>query len=259
MSHFPVPFGGPKGNCDRLTGARSLQRRGRRDSEGEPPASAGSPVPRGGLERKRKVAQILLPRGFRSVVSWGNGRSRHRPHSRYRPMIARSSPTWAIVADVVRVVVGRVRQGRNDVGEAHGRGHGHRRVGIRRRRRPRPPRPRQGRTPRATPGSRRIPSGRRPEHQLSTFAIDVDTASYAERPPVPDAGDAPAAQGRGPGRGADQLLPLCLSAADGRRRRSRCDVEVADCPWDEGHRLARIGLKGREVAPTGGRRATSSS
>ena len=83
------------------------------------------------------------------------------------------------------------------------------------------------------------------ENPLSTFSIDVDTASYAnvrrflkggQLPPrdavrveelinyfrydyPPPAGDAP------------------FSAS----------VEVAACPWNEAHRLARIGLKGRDV------------
>jgi Ca-activated chloride channel family protein len=82
---------------------------------------------------------------------------------------------------------------------------------------------------------------------LSTFSIDVDTASYSNvrrflrtgRPPPVDAVrieelinyfdyDYPQ-----PTRGDE---PFAV------------DVEVAGCPWNPAHRLARIGLKGREVS-----------
>ncbi len=86
------------------------------------------------------------------------------------------------------------------------------------------------------------------DHPLSTFSIDVDTASYSnvrrflsnkQRPPAdavrieelvnyfpydyaPPSGDAPFA----------------------------ASLEVADAPWAPEHRLVRIGLKGREVGET---------
>ncbi len=87
------------------------------------------------------------------------------------------------------------------------------------------------------------------QNPLSTFSIDVDTASYSnvrrfltagQRPPVgavrieellnyfrydyaPPKGDAPFAT----------------------------HVEVAQCPWQPAHRLVRIGLKGRELREEG--------
>ena len=83
------------------------------------------------------------------------------------------------------------------------------------------------------------------EHPLSTFGIDVDTASYSNvrrfltqnTLPPKDAVrveelvnyfpyDYP------PPRGDDPFSVL---------------VEVGACPWSGGHRLARIGIKGREV------------
>jgi Ca-activated chloride channel family protein len=86
------------------------------------------------------------------------------------------------------------------------------------------------------------------DHPLSTFSVDVDTASYAnvrrflnqrQRPPAdavrieelvnyfpydysPPAGDAPFA----------------------------ASLEVANAPWAPEHRLVRIGLKGREISDT---------
>ncbi|MCD4727572.1 MAG: VWA domain-containing protein, partial [Pirellulales bacterium] len=80
---------------------------------------------------------------------------------------------------------------------------------------------------------------------LSTFSIDVDTASYANmrrfisegRLPPPDAVrieemvnyftyDYPQPSGKTP---------------------FSVNMEVAQCPWKPGHRLLRIGLKGREI------------
>ncbi|MGE0609161.1 MAG: von Willebrand factor type A domain-containing protein [Pirellulales bacterium] len=85
------------------------------------------------------------------------------------------------------------------------------------------------------------------ENPLSTFSIDVDTASYAKSRryieqnrmlPPPDAvrieefvnyfsyGYAPPADGK----------PFAAA------------IEVAACPWRPAHRLVRVGLKGRDIA-----------
>jgi len=92
------------------------------------------------------------------------------------------------------------------------------------------------------------PFRRTGEHPLSTFSVDVDTASYAnvrrfltqmKRLPPPDAVrieelvnyfdyDDPA-----PGPAHEH--PFALSA------------EVTDCPWQPSHRLARIAIQGREL------------
>ncbi len=57
---------------------------------------------------------------------------------------------------------------------------------------------------------------------------------------------ADAAQGRGPDRGTDQLFRLCLRPA--RRRPPLFEsYRSGRCPWNQGHRLVRIGLKGKEV------------
>ncbi len=87
------------------------------------------------------------------------------------------------------------------------------------------------------------------QNPLSTFSIDVDTASYANvrrflnagRLPPPDAVrieellnyftyDYP------PPAGGDEAAPFSAN------------MEVAECPWSPTHRLVRIGLKGRTIA-----------
>jgi Ca-activated chloride channel family protein len=81
---------------------------------------------------------------------------------------------------------------------------------------------------------------------LSTFSIDVDTASYANvrrfllnegRLPPPDAV-----------RIEDLVNYFDYDYAG---PKNNCpfaaNIEVAACPWKEGHRLVRIGLKGREI------------
>ncbi|NBV44504.1 MAG: VWA domain-containing protein [Planctomycetia bacterium] len=81
---------------------------------------------------------------------------------------------------------------------------------------------------------------------LSTFSIDVDTASYTilrrfltggQRPP-PDAVR------------LEEMLNYFryadpAPAADGDPFAVR--LETADCPWRPGHRLLRVGIKGREI------------
>ena len=86
-----------------------------------------------------------------------------------------------------------------------------------------------------------------PANRLSTFSIDVDTASYSNvrrflnerRMPPPDAArieelinyfpyDYPQPKGD---------APFSISA------------EIGRCPWNAEHRLARIGLKGRAIDP----------
>ncbi len=80
---------------------------------------------------------------------------------------------------------------------------------------------------------------------LSTFSIDVDTASYANvrrylnqntRPPF----DAVRIEE------LVNYFPYSYPAPTGPDPFS-VNLEVARCPWDAAHRLVRIGLKGREV------------
>jgi len=83
------------------------------------------------------------------------------------------------------------------------------------------------------------------ENPLSTFSIDVDTASYANVRRFLEAGQRPP-------RDAVRIEELLnyfhydYPAPTGEDPFA-VHVEVAECPWNHEHRLARIGLKGREI------------
>ena len=86
----------------------------------------------------------------------------------------------------------------------------------------------------------------RPKDQpLSTFSIDVDTASYANVRRMLN-------QGVKPPLGAVRIEELVnyfsyqYPQPEGDVPFS-VNVDMADCPWNSKHRLARIGLKGKEV------------
>lgn len=83
-------------------------------------------------------------------------------------------------------------------------------------------------------------------HPLSTFSIDVDTASYANvrrfltsgQMPPPDAVR------------IEELVNYFKYNYPQPRGEApfAANIEIAGCPWNAGHRLVRIGLKGREIA-----------
>ena len=89
---------------------------------------------------------------------------------------------------------------------------------------------------------------------VSTFSIDVDTASYsnvrapAQRRP-------PAAARRGARRGADQLLPLRLSAPRRRQRAVLNHRHGGALAVGQGHQLVHIGIKGYDIARAASARA----
>jgi len=109
---------------------------------------------------------------------------------------------------------------------------------------PAPPPPLQTEAYAYTPESRFV---RVVDQPLSTFAVDVDTASYAnvrrflqngQRPPV----DAVRIEElvnyfpyRYPPPATDTTVPFAAG------------IEAATAPWNPAHRLVRIGLKGREM------------
>ena len=85
---------------------------------------------------------------------------------------------------------------------------------------------------------------------LSTFSIDVDTASYALVRRFIEQ------QRTLPPKGAvriEELINYFTYAYPPPRARQpfSVNVEIAGCPWNAEHRLARIGLKGREITREG--------
>jgi Ca-activated chloride channel family protein len=83
------------------------------------------------------------------------------------------------------------------------------------------------------------------EKPLSTFSIDVDTASYANVRRF-------LKQGMLPPRDAVRIEEMInyFSYNDPQPAPGEAfsvNVQVANCPWADGHRLARIGLKGKSI------------
>jgi len=83
------------------------------------------------------------------------------------------------------------------------------------------------------------------DHPLSTFSIDVDTASYSNIRRFLN-------QGRLPPRGAVRIEEMInyftyeYPEPEGEHPFS-VTTELAGCPWNETHLLLRIGLKGRSI------------
>src|SRR6185312_3846018 len=83
------------------------------------------------------------------------------------------------------------------------------------------------------------------QEPLSTFSIDVDTASYAQVRRF-------LTQGQRPPKDAVRIEELINYFPYNDPPPTGDDpfsvhVEVAGCPWDAAHRLVRIGLKGRPI------------
>ncbi len=87
------------------------------------------------------------------------------------------------------------------------------------------------------------------DNPLSTFSIDVDTASYANIRRLLN-------QGALPPKGAVRIEEMInyftydyAGPAKGDEHPFAAHAAVADCPWDAKHRLVRVAIKGREIAP----------
>jgi Ca-activated chloride channel family protein len=86
------------------------------------------------------------------------------------------------------------------------------------------------------------------ENPLSTFSIDVDTASYSNVRRFIESG-------RLPPKDAVRIEELLnyfpyadVPPAPDNEKPFAIHLEAAACPWDTDHRLVRIGIKGREMA-----------
>src|SRR4029079_13587552 len=80
---------------------------------------------------------------------------------------------------------------------------------------------------------------------LSTFSIDVDTASYANTRRF-------LTSGRLPPRNAVRIEELVNYfryeyPQPKAGQPFSVNMEVADCPWREGHLVLRVGLKGKDI------------
>ncbi len=87
------------------------------------------------------------------------------------------------------------------------------------------------------------------ENPLSTFSVDVDTASYSIVRRFIEGGSLPPA---GAVRIEEMLnyFPYDYAPpAPGDERPFAIHLEGAACPWNPDHRLVRVALKGRELAP----------
>ena len=81
---------------------------------------------------------------------------------------------------------------------------------------------------------------------VSTFSIDVDTASYSRVRRFLN--DGQHAAGRfGAHRGTGQLFQIRLRASQNRETPFKSDIALFDAPWDDGTQILRIGLKGFDI------------
>ncbi|MCP4848978.1 MAG: DUF3520 domain-containing protein [Verrucomicrobiaceae bacterium] len=87
------------------------------------------------------------------------------------------------------------------------------------------------------------------ERPLSTFAVDVDTASYANvRRYIGRHGQLPPTDAV---RVEEMInyFDYAYPQPEDSRHPFSVNLEVAACPWEKGHRLVRVGLKAREMNP----------
>ena len=81
---------------------------------------------------------------------------------------------------------------------------------------------------------------------LSTFSIDVDTASYSNMRRFINEGSLPPKDAVRVEEMINYFTYDYAQPSDGRP--FAVHLDVASCPWETSHRLVRIGLKGKEIA-----------
>jgi Ca-activated chloride channel family protein len=83
---------------------------------------------------------------------------------------------------------------------------------------------------------------------LSTFSIDVDTASYANVRRFIDQGQLPPPDAVRIEEMINYFPYTYEKPAPDSKEPFKAAIEVAGCPWNNAHRLARIAIKGKEIA-----------
>ncbi|MDB5322036.1 MAG: uncharacterized protein JWN40_3667 [Phycisphaerales bacterium] len=86
------------------------------------------------------------------------------------------------------------------------------------------------------------------DQPLSTFSIDVDTASYANIRRFIDQGQLPPPDAVRIEEMLNYFPYSYEKPAPDSKEPFKAAVEVAGCPWNSAHRLARVAIKGREIA-----------
>jgi Ca-activated chloride channel homolog len=84
------------------------------------------------------------------------------------------------------------------------------------------------------------------DNPLSTFSIDVDTASYSNMRRFINEGSLPPKDAVRVEEMINYFTYDYPQPSDGRP--FAVHLDVASCPWETSHRLVRIGLKGKEIA-----------
>jgi Ca-activated chloride channel homolog len=84
------------------------------------------------------------------------------------------------------------------------------------------------------------------DNPLSTFSIDVDTASYSNVRRFLNEGSQPPKDAVRVEEMINYFTYDYAEPSDGRP--FAVHLDVASCPWETSHRLVRIGLKGKEIA-----------
>ena len=84
------------------------------------------------------------------------------------------------------------------------------------------------------------------DNPLSTFSIDVDTASYSNIRRIINEGSLPPKDAVRVEEMINYFTYDYAQPAD--ERPFAVHVDATSCPWESSHRLVRIGLKGREIA-----------
>jgi Ca-activated chloride channel family protein len=83
---------------------------------------------------------------------------------------------------------------------------------------------------------------------LSTFSIDVDTASYANVRRFIDQGQLPPPDAVRIEEMINYFPYNYEKPAPDSKEPFKAAIEVAGCPWNSAHRLARVAIKGKEIA-----------